>query len=324
MALLTKRPTANALLALLNRKEGGDTRTFTRRPVQLSPAPAPWAVRWWPTDGLPSVYIPAQGAIIGETSVDLGNLTGSTEFEGVDTTNWYQAQTASSSVSSVMSVWAVLTRNASNILAVDLVFSPSTPTGYTSAEAIVRLAVITSGTGTTTVSQLVVGALSFGTGGAPDLVLGPMEYDSDAATVSQYAGNWHLNPASETDPASWTFVRATDAEGKDLPPAVVYHVAIGDVLLKQTADGGAAEVGYTRAPVFFPGDNFGWLKQKTAFVTRSVDYASPGSEIGMGVLSHTPSKITYFSNADQVVDNPETLLTTITEEANQATVYEGA
>lgn len=320
MALLTKRPTANALLALLSRKEGGDTRTFTRRPVQLSPAPAPWAVRWWPTDGLPSVYIPAQGAIIGETNVDLSNLTGSTEFEGVDTTNWYQAQTASSSVSSVMSVWAVLTRNASNILAVDLIFSPSTPTGYTSAEAIVRLAVITSGTGTTTVSQLVVGALSFGTGGAPDLVLGPMEYDDDAATVSQYAGNWSYNSESGT----WTFVKATGSDGKTLPAAVVYHVAIGDVLLKQTADGGAAEVGYTRAPILFPGDNFGWLKQKTAFVTRSVDYASPGSETGMGVLSHTPSKITYFSNVDQVIDNPETLLTTITEEANQATVYEGA
>lgn len=338
MALLTKRPTANALLRLLDHQSGEATsRNFQPR-VGRSPRhpKVPWMVKWWEKDCCPIVYIPPDGGLVGQT-LDFGESVAATADDSlpdVDVGNWFCAKRKSSTVATdtFESVWAVFTV-VNGVMTVELFWANTyAAADYPDATAIVRVAVVEAmpnpeSYSPPVISQLVVGALSFGGGGGGiQQTLGPLVYEKNNNRIAQYMGTWAFtapDPEVVGDTGSWSFVKATNAEGKTLPPAAVYSAPTNTFLVRM-ADGSNFAIGRITLPVLFSDGQAQtkWLARQTAAMVHHAAYTAPGDEYGTGGLTATNATITYFDEVGQQSKGTEVLLHTITEDAQTVDTYE--
>lgn len=144
--------------------------------------------------------------------------------------------------------------------------------------------------------------------GGNGLALGPMVVSGNS--VVQYLGTWSV---SGTGPA---FIPAANSNGGKIIGA---SFSVEKVLVRDTAGNAINSLSF---PNLLSGNANAWLTSQQAVVTKSVDYAAPGSELENGTLSATTSTITYFSSSGQHETGTKTLLTTVVEDANEATIYE--
>lgn len=314
MAKLTRNQTAAAILAHLKTPHAAPPPTVSKAiPVQPAPRLHPWFCRYDATAAAVLIYLPAE-SVAGYTLDPSAQVPHSTlpDFYLVP---FIDTGTGGSSSDSFPS-WRV-------VVSLTVSGTTVTPTFYQTGADIPDGAIVIAETTedglARPVRQYVTGAISLG-GGGIEQTLGPLEYEKKNNRIAQYMGTWALTPATDTDPASWTFIKATDSEGNVLPPAAVYKISYAETLIRQS--GVSDVISVLTAPVMFSQGVTTWLSRQTAKVAKSVDYTSPGSELGTGALTTEDSEITYFEAQAQVSKGTRALLTTITEDANDETTYE--
>lgn len=317
MAKLTRNQTAAAILAHLKTPHAAPPPTVSKAiPVQPAPRLHPWFCRYDATAAAVLIYLPAE-SVAGYTldpsaQVPHGTLPDFYLVPFIDT------GTGSSSSGSFPS-WKV-------VVSLTVSGTTVTPTFYQTGADIPDGAIVIAETTedglARPVRQYVTGAISLG-GGGIEQTLGPLEYEKKNNRIAQYMGTWALTPATGTDPASWTFVKATDSEGNTLPPAAVYNTPSCEFLVRMH-DGTNYAVGRITLPTLFPNDQtqIKWLSRQTAAMVHHAAYTAPGDEYGTGGLTATNATITYFAEVGQQSGGTEVLLHTITEDAQTADTYE--
>lgn len=160
------------------------------------------------------------------------------------------------------------------------------------------------------------------------LQLGPQEYSEEwvtetnfAPVIRQYMGKWSYSENSSGE-GSWSFERATNADGTERPPAREEVGFFANALINNYASDYSNGIGRVRMPFFNGGRPSDWLIRQVARVVGSMQYAAPADETGNGVLKALNSQISYFAETGQADAGESVLLTTITENANETTTYE--
>lgn len=146
---------------------------------------------------------------------------------------------------------------------------------------------------------------------AAGLCAGPITYDSASGHVVQYLGNFS---------ASGSFSRAKDDNGNAII-AVDYGEFI-KTLRKPSSN--AIQTATAFQPLgTLPAAQTAMQLQTAQNLTTSLQYTPPESEYGVGELTaRTGVSFTFWGSAPSA-GVPTTLLQTITENANEKTIYEG-
>lgn len=177
-----------------------------------------------------------------------------------------------------------------------------------------------------TFGQIHMGPINHVEAGGQGLVLGPMEYTSTpTARFVQYMGRWSFSESNSGGDGEWIFTRATNADGTERPPAKIYLASIAQMLVKGSSGyPGADVISVVDVPVLHAGTPGIWLQRQSVRVAGSVDYSAPNSELDAGYLTKRSTTITYFESLAASTGSPEVILSTITEDANEATTYESS
>ena len=160
---------------------------------------------------------------------------------------------------------------------------------------------------------------------AAGLALGPLEHldtGDYAGKLIQHLGTWVWDTAAQ----AWSFSAAKDAQGEALAPAVVYPTLAAELLHRAVdAEDNAPAIATLSAPILFPGKSSVWLrKQDASALASGLAYTPPETETDQGILGFTPLSFSFWAESAPAAAPAETLLSTVTEDANATTTYEAA
>ena len=145
------------------------------------------------------------------------------------------------------------------------------------------------------------------------LCAGPLTYDSDSGHIVQHLGTFGSGGA---------FTKAKDASGQPII-AVDYGAAIKALKMGATEDTAYSVFTSTGfSPLNSPGSSMIMSKQTVNGLTLDLNYKAPQYEDDVGGLqARTGVSVTYWGY-QPTTGSTETLLQTITEPANEKTIYE--